>query len=66
MEQLLKPAAVAEMLHVTTETLRRWRDEGTGPPFKRLTARTVRYARSDVEEWLPHDDGPPGASEGEA
>ena len=50
--ELLTPRKVTEMLKVTDEGLRRWRQEGTGPPFVQLGYRTVRYDAADLETWI--------------
>jgi DNA-binding transcriptional MerR regulator len=46
----LSPKQVAQLLHVTTETLRVWRLRKTGPPWYRQVGR-VFYLKSDVESW---------------
>lgn len=48
---LLTPQQVAEILQLTTETLRNWRDSGSGPPFERLNGRVIRYERAALEQW---------------
>ena len=48
---LLTEAEVAEMLRVSQRTVRRWRNEGSGPPALRV-GRRIRYRRSAVEAWL--------------
>ena len=52
---LLTEAEVAEMLRVSQRTVRRWRNEGTGPPALRI-GRRIRYRRSAVETWLDRRD----------
>jgi excisionase family DNA binding protein len=49
-DEYLTEADVAELLKVSAGTLRRWRREGTGPPWLRL-GRGVRYLRRDVDRW---------------
>jgi len=46
---------LAQALNVSVRTIRRWRSEGTGPPFAKLNdapQSPVRYRLSDVDEWL--------------
>jgi excisionase family DNA binding protein len=45
----LKPDEVARLLGVSTRTLRRWREAGTGPAWRRLSYRTVRYDAKTVQ-----------------
>ncbi len=48
---LLKEREVAARLHVSVACLRRWRLEGRGPRFVKLSA-LVRYRPEDLEQWL--------------
>jgi hypothetical protein len=43
----------ARMLSVSTAALRKWRREGKGPRFVRLS-KCVRYRVQDLEEFLKH------------
>jgi excisionase family DNA binding protein len=52
---LLTEAEVADLLRVSPRTVRRWRNEGTGPPALRV-GRRIRYRRSAVEAWLDRRD----------
>jgi len=49
--EYLREMAVAELLGVTRRTLEDWRRLGTGPPWVRMTRRSVRYRRADVDAW---------------
>ena len=51
LETLLEEKELAETLQVSLGTLRTWRTEGTGPRFHRI-GQMIRYAPSDVKEWL--------------
>ena len=42
---------VADRLKVSPETVRRWRVEGSGPPFLKLPSGAVRYDPEEVEAW---------------
>lgn len=50
-DELLTPAGVAQILKVTPETLRRWREKGEGPPFEQFTDRIIRYSSEGLEGW---------------
>jgi excisionase family DNA binding protein len=50
-ETLLEEKELAERLQVSLGTLRTWRTEGKGPRFHRI-GQMIRYAPSDVKEWL--------------
>ena len=52
---LLTEVEVADLLRVSQRTVRRWRNEGTGPPALRV-GRRIRYRRSAVEAWLDRRD----------
>lgn len=50
---LLTTNDVADLLRVAPSTVKRWRNDGTGPRWTRLPgARRVLYKRSDVEKWF--------------
>ena len=44
-------ADVAERLAVHPDSVRRWRVEGSGPPFLKLPSGAVRYDPEEVEAW---------------
>jgi len=48
---LLIDAEVADRLQVSPRTLRKWRAEGTGPPWIQI-GRQVRYNPRDVKTFL--------------
>lgn len=50
-DDLLTTADVAQRLDVHEVTVRKWRCDGTGPPYTRLGG-CVRYLRRDVEAWI--------------
>jgi excisionase family DNA binding protein len=49
--ELLTEAEVAELLGVRPKTLARWRWKGVGPLHRKI-GREVRYARSDLEDYI--------------
>ena len=53
MSRFLTTAEVAELLHVSVETLRKWRQtEGRGPKWNRWPGtRMVRYDSDEVKRW---------------
>lgn len=52
MQTLLTPAEVSEWTGLTIGALAQLRYKGTGPKFVKMTPRTVRYFRADVQRWL--------------
>ena len=51
-DDLLTTRQVADWLGVSTQWVEIGRSKNYGPPFKRLTARSIRYLRGDVLKWL--------------
>jgi hypothetical protein len=51
MLNLMTECDVAQRLHVSLASLRRWRLERRGPRFIKVSS-LVRYRPEDVEEWL--------------
>jgi hypothetical protein len=51
MLNLLTEEEVAQQLHVSLAALRRWRLEGKGPRFIKVSA-LVRYRPEELEQWL--------------
>lgn len=49
---LLTEAEAARLLGHSARTLQKWRLEGNGPPFLRMGKRSVRYRRTELENWL--------------
>ena len=49
--EFLTETQLAERLHVSLGTLRRWRLENRGPRFRKLGA-LVRYGEYDLEQWM--------------
>ena len=58
-ERLLRPSEVADMLSVTTSTLKVWRhrDDDFGPHYKRFPGERgeIRYLLSEVMEFMRSD-----------
>lgn len=51
-DPLLTPQALAERLAVSVKTLERWRLQGEGPPFVRVSRKVIRYRGSDVARFI--------------
>ncbi len=51
-EQLLRQEQAALMLGLTPRCLENWRHRGGGPSYVRVSARCIRYRRSDLHEWI--------------
>ena len=49
---VLLPAQLAVELNVGEDTLYRWRDNGEGPKFCKLTSHKLVYRVVDVDRWL--------------
>ena len=49
---LLTPAETAALLRVNTRRLERWRANGEGPSFVKMTAKAILYRRSDIEAFI--------------
>jgi predicted DNA-binding transcriptional regulator AlpA len=50
-QTLLDERDVARWIRVSVATLRYWRGEGKGPHYRKV-GQLVRYAQSDVQDWL--------------
>jgi predicted DNA-binding transcriptional regulator AlpA len=51
-DDLLTSKQVAALLGMTDRSLERWRTAGDGPRFIRLSRRTIRYRRADIDAFL--------------
>lgn len=51
------PKQVAEILGVSKKKLERMRKDGSGPKFRRLSARTIQYHGKDLNEWIAAKPG---------
>lgn len=51
LRETLSSKEVEKLFGIPAETLRFWRNNGTGPTFLKLERR-VLYRRADLEEWL--------------
>lgn len=44
---LIGEGAMADFLNVTVRSLQKWRQDGSGPKFVKISSRCVRYRRID-------------------
>ena len=51
-QELLVSSTAAIRMGLAKQTLARWRVEGKGPPFIKLSGNRVAYRASDVDAWL--------------
>ena len=51
-DDLLTDVQAAKVLELSARTLQRWRQEGNGPAFLRMSRGMVRYLRSDLAKFL--------------
>jgi predicted DNA-binding transcriptional regulator AlpA len=51
-ERLLKPSEVADRLGMSVAALKRWRMNGSGPDYIKISRNTVRYRPEAVEQYL--------------
>jgi excisionase family DNA binding protein len=54
-DEVLTDVEVARHLRVSLATVRRWRAEGTGPPWFRA-GRAIRYSRRALNEWIERQE----------
>lgn len=51
-EPLLTEAQAAKRLNLSRICLRRWRMQGQGPKFARLSTRAIRYTEGDLADFI--------------
>jgi predicted DNA-binding transcriptional regulator AlpA len=51
-ERYLSERDAAELLGMSPRTLQAWRSAGTGPAFRKVSDRCVRYRISDLHNWM--------------
>jgi predicted site-specific integrase-resolvase len=51
-EPFLTEPEAADVIRVSARTLRRWRQQGTGPPVAGYAGRRALYRRSELLAWL--------------
>ena len=50
--ELLTPAAAAARLGVSEKVMERWRGTGGGPLFVKMTHKTLRYRKKDLDAFV--------------
>lgn len=50
-DQLITETQAADFLGIAIRTLQKWRMNGTGPKFVRVSSRCVRYRRRELIAW---------------
>lgn len=51
-EKLLTPKDVSSITGLTVQALAQMRYRGTGPVYRQLSARAIRYREADVQAWI--------------
>jgi len=64
-DDLLTSAELAEALRVNERTVRKWRNESSGPPVL-WAGGVARYRWGDVQAWLRRREHPGGPEPGPA
>lgn len=50
--QLVDEREAASILCYSVRALQNWRHRGGGPDFVKVSARSIRYRRADLEKWI--------------
>ena len=50
-DALLTEQQASALLGVTARALQKWRSNGSGPSFVRISSRCIRYRRRDLVDW---------------
>ncbi len=50
--KLVNEREAASILCYSVRALQNWRHRGGGPDFVKVSSRSVRYRRSDLEKWI--------------
>ena len=51
-DRLMNEKEAAELLCYSVRALQNWRSRGGGPKFIKVSARSVRYRRRDLLDWI--------------
>lgn len=50
--QLVNEREAASILCYSVRALQNWRHRGGGPDFVKVSARSIRYRRTDLDTWI--------------
>jgi predicted DNA-binding transcriptional regulator AlpA len=64
-DPVLPERETAKWLSVGVSTLQRWRAQGYGPAFVRLSERRIGYRTSEIERWVASREQQPGTAAAE-
>lgn len=51
-DRLIDEKEAASYLRYSVRALQNWRVRGVGPMFVKVSGRSVRYTRSDLQKWI--------------
>lgn len=54
MDCLMTEDQTAQYLQFTPRALQKWRLDGSGPKYVKISGRAVRYRKQDLDEWIEH------------
>ncbi|MEM7172436.1 MAG: helix-turn-helix domain-containing protein [Pseudomonadota bacterium] len=52
LDRLIHENEAADFLGYSPRALQNWRLRGGGPPFIRVSSRSIRYSRRDLKAWV--------------
>ena len=52
LDRLIDECQAADILCYTVRALQNWRVRGGGPAFVKVSRRSVRYTRRDLQRWI--------------
>lgn len=52
LDKLMDEREAADVLCYSVRALQNWRHRGGGPKFVRVSARSIRYRRRDLLDWI--------------
>lgn len=52
LDRLMDEREAADVLCYSVRALQNWRHRGGGPKFVRVSARSIRYRRRDLLDWI--------------
>lgn len=55
LDRLMDERSAAEYLCYSVRALQNWRCRGGGPKFVKVSGRSVRYTRRDLQAWIASD-----------